>query len=844
MRLDQALAPRCCPSTRAAGSSGWIDAGRVTRRRHAWSRPGTSWPAARRCVVHAPTRPPSTARSPPRRSRSRVVYEDDDAHRRRQARRAGRAPGQRQPGRHAAQRAAAPRADAAARAAGGHRAPPRQGHQRAAGRREDARGARPRSCASSRRARCTRDYLALARGDLARAVTIDAPIGRHPVQRTTMAVVDARQARAHPLRRRRALRHRDAGALPARDRAHAPDPRAPRRARASAGRRPGLRRPQARCRRRCALRAAGAARVRGSELVHPVTGAHAAWTSALPADFAALLAALRARTAPCAMGTRCAFAATLRRRGTRLDRSGMAGAGDASGASRPRATGGVSTGPYATMNLGPTRLDDRARAARGDRRQPRAACARVPASGARAGSSRSTAATSSTIDATQRRGAARAAPPVADARSRGCRRRPARCAPPIACRCCSPIATASVVGVAHAGWRGLAAGVLEATVAAMARPGVADLSSPGWDPRSGRTRSRSAPTCATPSAHSDPGAAAASLRDARRGKWHADLPALARRRLAARAACMPVAAATRARSAEARASSRTAASARPARMAAWSGSPPDCRSRDGALRATAYNATLLSCQRRTRPPALDPVRQAARLPATHDRPLPPSSSPRSPAACSRRSPRRPRSRCTRSWISRLVSFAVGALLGAVFLELLPHALEEGDVERVMITVLAGLLAFFLLEKLVLWRHSHGHGEHDRRADETEHDHALHARARRRPLGPHDPDRHGRAQFLRRRSDRRVVPRRPAPRHRGDGRDRRARRAAAGRRFRGAAALRLHAQPARLRVQRRRGARHARRRAGGLLRARRHAADRCPRCSPSPRRACSTSRWPT
>ena len=58
-------------------------------------------------------------------------------------------------------------------------------------------------------------------------------------------------------------------------------------------------------------------------------------------------------------------------------------------------------------------------------------------------------------------------------------------------------------------------------------------------------------------------------------------------------------------------------------------------------------------------------------------------------------------------IGRLVSFAVGALLGAVFLELLPHALEHAAPERVMITVLAGLLAFFLLEKLVLWRHSHG-----------------------------------------------------------------------------------------------------------------------------------------
>ncbi len=78
-----------------------------------------------------------------------------------------------------------------------------------------------------------------------------------------------------------------------------------------------------------------------------------------------------------------------------------------------------------------------------------------------------------------------------------------------------------------------------------------------------------------------------------------------------------------------------------------------------------------------------------------------------------------------AWIPRLVSFAVGALLGAVFIELLPHALETGRTESVMVTVLAGLLAFFLLEKLVLWRHSHGHEAHDDAADETEHAHAMH-----------------------------------------------------------------------------------------------------------------------
>ena len=79
-----------------------------------------------------------------------------------------------------------------------------------------------------------------------------------------------------------------------------------------------------------------------------------------------------------------------------------------------------------------------------------------------------------------------------------------------------------------------------------------------------------------------------------------------------------------------------------------------------------------------------------------------------------------------SWISRLVSFAVGALLGAVFLELLPHALTEASPQQVMGTVLAGLLGFFLLEKLVLWRHAHGHGEHDDAVEETEHEHALHS----------------------------------------------------------------------------------------------------------------------
>ena len=56
----------------------------------------------------------------------------------------------------------------------------------------------------------------------------------------------------------------------------------------------------------------------------------------------------------------------------------------------------------------------------------------------------------------------------------------------------------------------------------------------------------------------------------------------------------------------------------------------------------------------------------------------------------------------------LVSYAVGALLGVSMLALLPNALEQLDPSRVFGTLLAGILAFFVLEKLVLWRHCHTH----------------------------------------------------------------------------------------------------------------------------------------
>jgi zinc and cadmium transporter len=54
----------------------------------------------------------------------------------------------------------------------------------------------------------------------------------------------------------------------------------------------------------------------------------------------------------------------------------------------------------------------------------------------------------------------------------------------------------------------------------------------------------------------------------------------------------------------------------------------------------------------------------------------------------------------------LISYAVGTLLGVALLALLPEALERIPPVSALSTLLGGVLAFFLLEKLVLWRHCH------------------------------------------------------------------------------------------------------------------------------------------
>ena len=138
----------------------------------------------------------------------------------------------------------------------------------------------------------TREYLAVARGDLARRVVVDAPIGRHPTQRTTMAVV----ARGKPARTHVQIVERFGIAtllrctletgrthqirvhLAAMGHALVGDP-VYGTSRASPGLPPFARQ---------ALHAARLA------LTHPITGERMTWEAPPPGDFAMLVAALRA----------------------------------------------------------------------------------------------------------------------------------------------------------------------------------------------------------------------------------------------------------------------------------------------------------------------------------------------------------------------------------------------------------------------------------------------------------------------------------------------------------------------------------------------------------------------
>jgi YfiH family protein len=185
-------------------------------------------------------------------------------------------------------------------------------------------------------------------------------------------------------------------------------------------------------------------------------------------------------------------------------------------------SGGISTGPYATMNLG-RRTDDDAAALAENRRRLEAFLPGPPAwldqvHGA-------------TV-ARLVRGASARAHPEADAAvtvERG-----VVCA--ILVADCLPVLFAdragTAVGIAHAGWRGLAAGVLEATIAEFADLGVDPADLVAWlGPAIGPAAFEVGADVRDAFRADDPGAGDFFVAH-RPGKWHADLCGLARRRLA------------------------------------------------------------------------------------------------------------------------------------------------------------------------------------------------------------------------------------------------------------------------------------------------------------------------
>ena len=86
------------------------------------------------------------------------------------------------------------------------------------------------------------------------------------------------------------------------------------------------------------------------------------------------------------------------------------------------------------------------------------------------------------------------------------------------------------------------------------------------------------------------------------------------------------------------------------------------------------------------------------------------------------------------YTQHMLSLAAGALLATAFLHLLPEAFEsEAGAHALFMTLLIGLVFFFLLDKAELWHHGHEHG-HD-------HGHHGHVHGDAQPSG-HGHEAHG------------------------------------------------------------------------------------------------------
>ncbi len=74
------------------------------------------------------------------------------------------------------------------------------------------------------------------------------------------------------------------------------------------------------------------------------------------------------------------------------------------------------------------------------------------------------------------------------------------------------------------------------------------------------------------------------------------------------------------------------------------------------------------------------------------------------------------------YTQHMLSMAAGALLATAFMHLLPEAFEsQAGAHDLFMTLLIGLVFFFLLDKAELWHHGHEHGAHA-------HSHAVHETA--------------------------------------------------------------------------------------------------------------------
>lgn len=61
---------------------------------------------------------------------------------------------------------------------------------------------------------------------------------------------------------------------------------------------------------------------------------------------------------------------------------------------------------------------------------------------------------------------------------------------------------------------------------------------------------------------------------------------------------------------------------------------------------------------------------------------------------------------TQSWLKYVTPFAAGALLAAAFMDILPEAAHQGNIEQALKWTLIGIIVFFLLERFLRWFHHH------------------------------------------------------------------------------------------------------------------------------------------